>query len=212
MICYTPPMRILITAGPTREPIDPVRYIANRSSGGLGQGLASAAVKAGHFVTLILGPVSIGMPKSAKRIDVETAREMHDAVMAEFPHYDLLIMAAAVADYRPKTVHQTKLERGEIQTIELERTEDIVAAASASKRPDQRTVGFSLVDPSDLSRSIEKLKKKNLDLIVSNPLETMNSPTIDAILLWPDGRKEELPCRSKPLFADKLLERAVALF
>jgi phosphopantothenoylcysteine decarboxylase/phosphopantothenate--cysteine ligase len=205
-------MRILITAGPTREPIDPVRYIANRSSGGIGQGLSAAAVKAGHYVTLILGPVSVSMPKSIKRIDVETSREMHLAVMTEFPHHDLLIMAAAVADYRPRVVHTAKLERGEIQTIELEPTEDILAAAGAIKRPDQRTVGFSLVDKADLSRSIEKLKRKSLDLIVSNPLETMNSPTIDAVLLWPDGRSEELPCRSKPLFADKLLERAVALF
>jgi phosphopantothenoylcysteine synthetase/decarboxylase len=205
-------MRILITAGPTREPIDPVRYIANRSSGGLGQGLAAAAIREGHAVTLILGPVSIGMPKSVERIDVETSREMHDAVLTAFPRFDLLIMAAAVADYRPKTVHHKKLERGEMQTIELEPTEDILAAVGASKRPDQRTVGFSLVDKADLARSIEKLKRKNLDLIVSNPLETMNSPTIDAVLLWPDGRSEELPCRSKPLFADKLLERAIALW
>jgi phosphopantothenoylcysteine decarboxylase/phosphopantothenate--cysteine ligase len=205
-------MRILITAGPTREPIDPVRYIANRSSGGMGQGLAAAAIREGHFVTLILGPVTISMPKSAKRIDVETSRQMHEAVMTEFPHHDLLIMAAAVADYRPKSVQSNKLERGEMQTIELEPTEDILAAAGAIKTPQQRTVGFSLVDKADLARSVEKLKRKNLDLIVSNPLETMNSPTIDAVLLWADGRSEELPCRSKALFADKLLERAVALF
>jgi phosphopantothenoylcysteine decarboxylase/phosphopantothenate--cysteine ligase len=205
-------MRILITAGPTREPIDPVRYIANRSSGGMGQGLAAAAIRDGHFVTLILGPVSISMPKSAKRIDVETSREMQSAVLTEFPHHDLLIMAAAVADYRPRSVHGFKMERGETQTIELEPTEDILAAAGAIKRPDQRTVGFSLVDKADLARSVEKLQRKRADLIVSNPVETMNSPTIEAILLWPDGRSEELPCRSKPLFADKLLERAVALF
>jgi phosphopantothenoylcysteine decarboxylase/phosphopantothenate--cysteine ligase len=205
-------MRILITAGPTREPIDPVRYIANRSSGGMGQGLAAAAIREGHFVTLILGPVTISMPKSAKRIDVETSRQMHEAVMTEFPHHDLLIMAAAVADYRPATVHSMKLQRGEMQTIELEPTDDILAAAGAIKTPQQRTVGFSLVDKADLARSVEKLKRKNLDLIVSNPLETMNSPTIDAVLLWADGRSEELPCRSKALFADKLLERAVALF
>jgi phosphopantothenoylcysteine decarboxylase/phosphopantothenate--cysteine ligase len=205
-------MRILITAGPTREPIDPVRYIANRSSGGMGQGLAAAAIREGHFVTLVLGPVTISMPKSAKRIDVETSRQMHAAVMGEFPKHDLLIMAAAVADYRPKSVHQSKVERGAIETIELEPTEDILAAAGAIKRPDQRTVGFSLVDKADFARSVEKLSRKNADLIVSNPLETMNSPTIEAILLWPDGRSEELPSRSKPLMADKLLERAVALF
>jgi phosphopantothenoylcysteine decarboxylase/phosphopantothenate--cysteine ligase len=205
-------MRILITAGPTREPIDPVRYIANRSSGGMGQGLAAAAIRGGHAVKLILGPVTISMPKAADRIDVETSREMHAAVLREFPHYDLLIMAAAVADYRPKVVHSRKLERGENQTIEMEPTEDILAAVGTIKRSDQRTVGFSLVDKSDLARSVEKLKRKNLDLIVSNPLETMNSPTIEAVFLWPDGRSEELPCRSKPLLADKLLERALTLF
>jgi phosphopantothenoylcysteine decarboxylase/phosphopantothenate--cysteine ligase len=205
-------MRILITAGPTREPIDPVRYIANRSSGGMGQGLAAAAIRDGHFVTLILGPVSISMPKTAKRIDVETSREMHAAVLDQFPRHDLLIMAAAVADYRPTNVRSSKVERGEIQTIELEPTEDILAAAGGIKRPDQRTVGFSLVDPADHARSVEKLARKNLDMIVSNPLETMNSPTIEAVLMWPGGRTEELPCRSKALFADKLLERAVALF
>lgn len=205
-------MRILITAGPTREPIDPVRFISNRSSGGMGQALAAAALRGGHAVTLILGPVSLSMPKAVERIDVETSREMLDAVLTAFPRYDLLIMAAAVADHRPKTVYTKKLERGEVQTIELEPTEDILATAGASKRENQRTVGFSLVDPADLSRSVEKLHRKKLDLIVSNPLETMESPTIDAILLWPDGHSEQLPCRSKPLFADKLLERAVALF
>jgi phosphopantothenoylcysteine decarboxylase/phosphopantothenate--cysteine ligase len=178
----------------------------------VGQGLATAAIKDGHAVKLILGPVTISMPKSAERIDVETARQMHDAVMTEFPHCDLLIMAAAVADYRPIAVNPKKLERGQMQTIELEPTEDILAAVGAIKRPDQRTVGFSLVDKADLARSVEKLQRKNLDLIVSNPLETMNSLTIDAVLLWPDGRSEELPCRSKPLFADNLIKRAIALF
>ncbi len=205
-------MRILITAGPTREPIDPVRYIANRSSGGLGQALAAAALRGGHYATTILGPVSVSMPKGVERIDVETSREMLDAVLTAFPRYDLLIMAAAVADYRPRTFYNRKLERGEMQTIELEPTDDILAAAGAVKRPDQRTVGFSLVEPGDEARSLEKLKRKNLDMIVSNPIETMNSPTISSILLWPDGNREELPSRSKPLFADKLLERAVLLF
>jgi phosphopantothenoylcysteine decarboxylase/phosphopantothenate--cysteine ligase len=205
-------MRILITAGPTREPIDPVRYISNRSSGGMGQALAAAAMRAGHYVTMILGPVSISMPKGIERIDVETTREMLDAVLTAFPRFDLLIMAAAVADYRPKVFYNHKLERGEMQTIELEPTDDIIATVGAAKRPDQRTIGFSLVDPADLGRSIEKLKRKNLDLIVSNGMETMNSPTIESILLWPDGRREDLPSRSKPLMADKLMEKAAQLF
>src|SRR5580692_7975562 len=94
-------MRVLITAGPTREPIDAVRYIGNRSSGKMGAALAQAALRAQHHVTLILGPVGIAVPVGLRRIDVETAAQMHQAVLAEFPAHDLLIMAAAVADYRP---------------------------------------------------------------------------------------------------------------
>jgi phosphopantothenoylcysteine decarboxylase/phosphopantothenate--cysteine ligase len=205
-------MRILLTAGPTREPIDPVRYLGNRSSGQMGQGLAAAALRAGHAVTTILGPISVSMPKPLRRIDIETARQMLDAVLAEFPKHDLLIMAAAVADYRPKIVQTEKIPSGGNLTLELEPTEDILAAAGVIKRPDQRTVGFSLVSQHDLPRSQEKIRQKNLDLIVSNPLETLNSPTIVATLLWPDGRSEELPSRSKAALADILLQRAVDLF
>ena len=131
-------MRILITAGPTREPIDPVRYIGNRSSGRMGAAIATAALKAGHEVTLILGPVTAAMPRDARRLDVETARQMHDAVISEFPAHDLLIMAAAVADYRPRKAAGKKLGRVDSLVIECEPTEDIVAAAARTKRPDQR--------------------------------------------------------------------------
>jgi len=205
-------MRILLTAGPTREPIDPVRYLGNRSSGQMGQGLAAAALRAGHALTTILGPVSISMPKNLRRIDVETAQQMHDAVLTEFPKHDLLIMAAAVADYRPKIAQTEKIPSGDNLTLELEPTPDILAAAGANKRPDQRTVGFSLVSQHDLAKSQQKIRQKNLDLIVSNPLETISSPTIVATLLWPDGRTEELPSRSKAALADILLQRAVDLF
>ena len=100
----------------------------------MGQGLAAAAIRDGHFVTLILGPVTLSMPKAAKRIDVETAAQMHDAVLSEFPKNDLLIMAAAVADYRPSQVGLVKIESGARQTIELEPTTDILAAAGTMKR------------------------------------------------------------------------------
>src|SRR5258706_12714645 len=98
---YPSPMRLLITAGPTRGPIDAVRYIGNRSSGRMGASLAAAAVRAGHEVTLIVGPVTVAMPPQARRIDVESSAEMEAAVLREFPAHDVLIMAAAVADYRP---------------------------------------------------------------------------------------------------------------
>src|SRR5436190_1375509 len=146
-------MKILITAGPTREPIDPVRYIGNRSSGQMGAALADAALRQNHQVTLILGPVTVAMPQNVKRIDVETAAQMLDAVLREFANHDLLIMAAAVADYRPKQVTKDKIARHGTLTIECEATEDIVAAASRTKRPDQRTIGFSLEGRGQIERA-----------------------------------------------------------
>jgi phosphopantothenoylcysteine decarboxylase/phosphopantothenate--cysteine ligase len=205
-------MRILITAGPTREPIDPVRYIGNRSSGRVGIAVAESARRAGHDVALILGPLSVPVPTGYPRIDVETAEQMRIAVLEQFPSHDLLIMAAAVADYRPTSVRPDKVERGGTLTIELEATEDILAAAGRTKRPDQRTVGFSLVSPTNLERSVEKLRRKNLDMIVSNPLETMDSGGIAAVFLWPDGRQEGRPYSTKMVFGDELIERATALF
>jgi phosphopantothenoylcysteine decarboxylase/phosphopantothenate--cysteine ligase len=207
-------MKVLITAGPTYEPIDPVRFIGNRSSGNMGAALATAAVNAGHDVTLVLGPVTAAMPTHAKirRIDIFSSRELLGAVLREFPAHDLLIMAAAVADFRPKLVRTEKVERGGTMTIELEATEDIAAAAGAIKRAEQRTVGFSLVERGDLARSRAKMARKNLDLIVYNPLDTMSSTTIESVLLWPDGHSEELPSQPKQAFADILLQRAHELF
>jgi phosphopantothenoylcysteine decarboxylase/phosphopantothenate--cysteine ligase len=207
-----PAMRVLITGGPTHEPIDPVRYLGNRSSGQMGKACAEAAISGGHFVTLILGPICIAMPEDARRIDVQTSGQMGEAVMNECPNHDLLLMTAAVADYRPKIVRQEKMERTGNLTIELEATEDILAAVGKIKQPHQRTVGFSLGGIGNLIRPKEKLQRKNLDLIVANPLETMSSQSIEAVLIWRDGRSEEVPCRSKREFADILLQRAIELF
>jgi phosphopantothenoylcysteine decarboxylase/phosphopantothenate--cysteine ligase len=205
-------MKILITAGPTREPIDAVRYIANRSSGQMGAALASATLAAGHSVTLIVGPVTATMPLVSRRIDVETSSQMLAAVMDEFPRHDALIMAAAVADYRPKYVSQEKLARQNTLTIECEATEDIVAEAGRAKRPDQVVVGFSLELQGGLARAREKLALKNLNLIVFNPGETINSPTVQATLVWPDGRDEPLPRLSKTDFAATLIEKIAAMY
>jgi phosphopantothenoylcysteine decarboxylase / phosphopantothenate---cysteine ligase len=205
-------MKILITAGPTREAIDPVRYLGNRSSGKMGAALAQSAVNSNHSVTLILGPVSIPFPQT-NRIDIESARDMQAAVMREFPAHDLLIMAAAVADYRPKTVSPTKLSRSTGQlTLELEPTEDIAASAANIRQPHQRIIGFSLERDGDIERARQKLLTKKLDLIVFNPLATMNSETVEAILLYPDGRTDKVPYGSKAHFADILLDRGAALF
>ena len=205
-------MRILITAGPTWEPIDPVRYLGNRSSGRMGRSLAEAATAAGHAVTLIVGPGVVPMPADVRRIDIETTAQLHAATAAEFADHDLLIMAAAVADYRPKQFRTTKAERGEGLTIELEPTADILADLGSRKRADQRTVGFSLVDPADLPRSVAKLHRKRADLIVSNPLGTVGDAGVSAVLLYPDGRAEQIAYRTKAAFADLLIGRAAALF
>jgi phosphopantothenoylcysteine decarboxylase/phosphopantothenate--cysteine ligase len=178
----------------------------------MGAALAGAAMKAGHEVTLILGPVTAAMPVGVRRVDVVSSRDMYEAVLREFPNHDLLIMAAAVADFRPRSVHTQKVERGGSLTIELEATEDIAAAAGKVKQPHQRTIGFSLVGRGELERSRQKLVKKNLDLIVYNPLDTMSSKTIESILLYPDGRSEELPMQGKDQFAATLLARAGQLF
>ena len=205
-------MRILLTAGPTREPIDPVRYIGNRSSGRMGIAIAAAAIKADHQVTLVLGPVTAPVPAGARRVDVETARQMHETVMAEFPGHDLLIMAAAVADYRPTNVHPQKLGRAATMLIECEATEDIVAEAVQTRRPDQRVIGFSLESEGNLDRARDKLARKKLDLIVYNSLETMNASTVRPVLLWPDGRSEDVATLPKERFGELLIERAMALF
>jgi phosphopantothenoylcysteine decarboxylase/phosphopantothenate--cysteine ligase len=205
-------MRLLITAGPTREPIDPVRYIGNRSSGKMGAALAAAALKAGHDTTVILGPVSVAFPKLARIVDVETAAEMLDAVLREFPRHDVLVMAAAVADYRPVAASAEKLPRQGPRVLELEATLDVVAAAGAIKRPDQRTIGFSLESSPDLDRVVGKMRQKNLDLIVYNPIATIASDSIEPSLLYPDGRVEAMPYASKADFADILIQRGVELF
>ncbi len=204
-------MRVLITAGPTREPIDPVRYIGNRSSGKMGAALARAALAARHDVTVILGPVAIAFP-DARRINVETAEQMFRAVQGEFPNHDLLIMAAAVADYRPVSASAAKLAREGARVLELEPTPDILAAAGRIKRFDQRTIGFSLETTPDPQRVRDKLRQKNLDLIVFNPIETISSDVIEPTLFYATGREEKLPSRPKGQFADILIQRAAGLF
>lgn len=198
-------MRVLITAGPTREPIDPVRFISNRSSGQMGASLISAALQAGHSVTAILGPVFPPIASAARRVDIETTRQMYDAVMRELPSHDLLIMAAAVADYRPRSIASEKLGRSGNLVLELEATEDIVAAAASTKRPDQRIVGFSLESEGNLDRARAKLERKKLDMIVYNPLRTMDSPAVQATLLYADGQQRSLPETSKQSFAKNLI-------
>ena len=175
---------MLITAGPTREPIDDVRYIANRSSGRMGLSLADAARAADWQVTLLLGPIEQECRGDYVVERFESAADLEIMLDAHFPRCDVLVMTAAVADYRPVRAAVAKLPRtGGTHVLELESTPDLVARCATMKRPDQHIVGFALEDPSVLeSRAREKLQRKRLDAIVANPLETMGGETIEACI------------------------------
>lgn len=207
-------MKILITSGSTREPIDAVRFLGNRSSGKMGVAIAAAAVSRGHDVSAVVGAASVSMPEGVAVQSVETTREMHDAVIKQWPAFDLLIMAAAVADFRPVATSSGKMRREGRLTLELEATEDILAAAGHLKSPRQRLIGFSLDEdsPGARQRAAGKIERKRLDLIVYNPLGTMDAEGISAELMWSDGKSRVVGSRSKREFADVLLEHAERLF
>jgi phosphopantothenoylcysteine decarboxylase/phosphopantothenate--cysteine ligase len=169
-------MRILITAGGTREYIDPVRFISNASSGRMGCALARAALKVGHKVTLVTVPVSVRIPDGAKIIKVETAAQMFQAVKKHFVRCDCLIMAAAVADYTPVKVSKAKMKKGPGRlTLELKPTIDILAWAGRHKRKHQLLVGFALEDKNLYQNAEKKLKDKNLDIIIANTPKALSS-------------------------------------
>lgn len=162
-------MRILITAGGTREYIDPVRFISNASSGRMGYALARAALKAGHKVILVNAPTTRRPPSEAKIIEVETAAQMFEAVKKHFEKCDCLIMAAAVADYTPSRPAKTKIKKtGKALTIKLKPTTDILKWAGGHKRKNQIVIGFALEDKAVRSCAEKKLNEKNLDMIIAN--------------------------------------------
>lgn len=161
--------RVVITAGPTREPLDPVRYISNHSSGKMGFALAEAAMNAGAEVTLISGPVNLATPAHVKRIDITSALDMLDAAQSTLEHCDIFIACAAVADYRPTSVAEHKIKKGneEIMELHLVKNPDIVATvASAPQRP--FTVGFAAETQDVISYARGKLQRKKLDMIIAN--------------------------------------------
>ena len=161
-------VNVMITAGPTYEPIDPVRFIGNRSSGRMGFALAQAAREAGANVTLISGPSHEATPDDVARIDIETAAQMYDAVMARLRQHDIFISAAAVADYRPKTAAAQKLKKNDAGlSIELERTEDILSAVAGST-PRPFVVGFAAETENLEGNARAKLERKSLDMIAAN--------------------------------------------
>ena len=202
-------IQLLVTLGPTHEPIDAVRYVGNRSSGRMGAAIVAAGCDAGHRVTAICGPTATPIDvRAAAVVRVTTARQMFDAVSAAFADADVLIMSAAVADFRPARVVAGKLPRDRGLTLDLEPTDDIVAHVSRLKRPDQRTVAFSLERADAIERARAKMRYKHVDLMVFNPLETMDAGDVRATLLWPDGRSEAFDAMPKDAFARVLVDRA----
>ena len=206
---------MLITAGPTHEPIDAVRYVANRSSGRMGVALAEAARDGGWTVTLLLGPVALEPPAGVRTVRFESTADLAELLEQHFATCDVLIMAAAVADYRPYGSREGKLPRaGERFVLELEPTPDLVASCAARKRADQRIIGFALEEPAALEqRAQEKLRSKGLDAIVANPLSTMGAKEVSATLFTANGETIAAPgsqverqAAAKPEFARWLIE------
>ncbi len=165
--------KILVSAGPTREALDPVRYITNHSSGKMGYAVARAAMNRGADVTLVSGPVNIDAPVGVKLISVVTAKEMFDAVTSEYADKDIIIMAAAVADYRPSAISDKKIKKNDDSfSLELERTDDILEYLGMNKKEGQFLCGFSMETDDLIENSVSKLQKKNLDMIAANDLST----------------------------------------
>ncbi|MCA9275313.1 MAG: phosphopantothenoylcysteine decarboxylase [Phycisphaerales bacterium] len=214
--------RLLITAGPTYEPIDAVRFIGNRSSGRLGSALADHAARAGWQVTLLLGPNAVRPEdKGVEVVRFQSCRDLELLLQDHLPRCDTLVMAAAVADYRPVPEEidldgKRKRKPGEM-TIRLEGTPDLLAGCSKNAREDQLLVGFALEPRDRLIESAQgKLQRKNIDLIVANPLETMDADSIEAMLIGNPARGLRLTIETpgiitKTDFANWLIEQITPL-
>ncbi|MEZ8316892.1 MULTISPECIES: bifunctional phosphopantothenoylcysteine decarboxylase/phosphopantothenate--cysteine ligase CoaBC [Vibrio] len=204
---------VLITAGPTREAIDPVRYITNHSSGKMGYALAEAAAKQGATVTLISGPVSLATPNKVNRIDVDSAQQMFDAVTANAAQHDIFISCAAVADYRPETIADQKLKKvdgKDDMTIQMVKNPDIVASVASMTEGRPFTVGFA-AETQDVEKYARgKLERKNLDMICANDVSVegqgFNSSSNELHLYWKDGDKS-LPLDSKDTLGFQILDQ-----
>jgi phosphopantothenoylcysteine decarboxylase/phosphopantothenate--cysteine ligase len=211
--------RVLVTAGGTQEPIDPVRAITNRSSGKQGFALAQAALDLGAQVTLVAGPADLPTPVGAQRVDVRTAAEMHQAVLAALPDCDVLLMAAAVADFRPTAPAENKIKKETgIPTIQLEKTPDILRDVAQVRQSTARphvVVGFAAESEALLDNAERKLHEKRLDMIAANDIRAADAgfgvDTNRVILLHTSGKVDNLPLISKAEVAAFILQRVVEL-
>ena len=202
--------KVLVTAGPTREAIDPVRYITNHSTGKMGYALAKAAMYRGADVTLVTGPTSIKKPDFVKVVEITSAAELYRAVCERAPEQDIIIKAAAVADYRPAVVADEKVKKSDgVMSIALERTEDTLKKLGMEKREGQFLCGFSMETEHMVENSRAKLEKKNLDMIVANNLKVegagFGTDTNVVTILTKDGELS-LPVMSKDEVAGRILD------
>ncbi len=207
-------LRVLITSGPTREPVDPVRYVGNRSSGRTGHALATAAWRRGAKVTLVTGPVSIDPPIGADVVGVETAVEMNEAVQRVIGEADVVVFAAAVADYRPTNASADKLKRsltGPELMLTLEANPDVAGGTREARKPGAVVVGFALETRDLLANARAKLEAKGFDLVVANaagePDAGFEATTNRVTILSSSGDPEPLPLQSKEQMADEILDR-----
>lgn len=208
-------LKVLVTAAGTREPIDPVRYVGNRSSGKMGYSIARQALLRGADVTLITGPSALTPPPYAKVIPVETTKQMLDACLSEYPDTDIVIKAAAVADFKPRSVADQKIKKinpEEGMTIVMDQNPDILKTLGGMKKQ-QFLVGFAAETQNLLENAANKVKKKNLDMIVANDVSLkgagFNTDTNIVKFLYPDGTVEALEILSKDTVAAILLDRVL---
>ena len=204
-------MRFLITAGPTREPIDPVRYVSNRSSGKMGYAIAEAALTQGHDVTLISGPVNLEAPQNTRLISVSTSDEMFEAVHQHADQCDICVLCAAVADYKPENVSSTKLKkRGEKFSLELIPTRDILNSLGHKQARQFVLVGFAAETHHLEENAAKKLRAKNCDIIVANdvsgPNSGMESDMNEVTILFRDGEKKKISRAQKKIIARELVK------
>jgi phosphopantothenoylcysteine decarboxylase/phosphopantothenate--cysteine ligase len=198
----------LITAGPTREPIDPVRYISNRSSGKMGYAIAEAALDAGHDVILISGPVNLTPPRDAKFISVSTSDEMFDAVHQHADSSDICVLCAAVADYKPAQVSPVKIKKCAAQvSLELVPTRDILQSLGLQEDRKFLLVGFAAETDHLEANAAKKLREKNCDIIVANDARiAMETDENELLILFRDGETKKISRSSKKNLARELVK------
>lgn len=203
-------VRVLVSAGPTREMIDPVRYLSNRSSGKMGYAIAQAAVNRGANVTLVSGPVSIEPPLKVKTVNVVSAAQMAQSMADLGSEADIIVMAAAVADYTPKTVSDQKIKKSGDMTVELVRTQDILSSLGENKKENQLLMGFAAETQDFEENAVGKMIKKNLDVIALNDVsrsgEGFESDSNNIKLYFKDGTSQDLGSDSKQMLSRRIMD------